>query len=370
MDLNIINQISNHRIGDFRMSRNKIGIITLFGYFNYGNRYQNYAVQEIIKNFDYDVKTIVVYGNIKPIFKTIVYFLMQPFGSIKAKRYINFYKFSKKHIPIQTLIRKDLKITNKISEKYHYFVAGSDQIWNPLIRQRERDNFFLRFAERKQRICISPSFGVSQIPPEYVDDFINGLNGFEHLCSRETDGAEIIKNLTGRDAEVLIDPTLALDMKQWSAIFSDVKLKGEKYIIKAILGDNSSKKNEYIEKLARQNGLEIIDIFNHAFSPEEVLYLISKASIVCTDSFHFTAFSINFNTPFIVFQREGDKVGSSMYSRLTSLLGMFHLEARVYPSLSLEEALNCDFSISNKVLQEEREKIYKFVEMSLKISQG
>lgn len=347
------------------MNKSAIGIVTLYGHFNYGNRYQNYAVQEILKRYNYDATTIVVYKNLKPILKTIAYFLLQPFGNIKVKRYVKIAQFSNKCIPTKIIIRKDLKIPDKVSEQFQYFVTGSDQVWNPLIRQKERDNFFLRFAEKKQRICISPSFGVSQIAPEYIKDFTDGLNSFEHLCSRESDGAEIIRNLTGRDAEVLIDPTLALDKKQWSAIFSDVKLNNRKYIIKAMLGKCSGKKNEYIENLARQNGLEIIDIFSNAFSPEEVLYLISKASAVCTDSFHFTAFSINFNTPFLVFQREGNKVGSSMYSRLTSLLKMFHLEERTYPSLSPAEVTKCDFNFSNEILAHERKKFYKYVEMCL-----
>ena len=33
----------------------KAGIITLFGEYNFGNRLQNYAVQEVLKRFDLDV---------------------------------------------------------------------------------------------------------------------------------------------------------------------------------------------------------------------------------------------------------------------------------------------------------------------------
>lgn len=37
----------------------KIGIITLNGYFNYGNRLQNYATEQILKSLDFKVVTIV-----------------------------------------------------------------------------------------------------------------------------------------------------------------------------------------------------------------------------------------------------------------------------------------------------------------------
>ena len=38
----------------------KIGIITLHGYHNYGNRLQNYAVQEVLKSLQFDAETIII----------------------------------------------------------------------------------------------------------------------------------------------------------------------------------------------------------------------------------------------------------------------------------------------------------------------
>lgn len=38
----------------------KIGIITLNGYFNYGNRLQNFALQQVLKSFGYEVETIII----------------------------------------------------------------------------------------------------------------------------------------------------------------------------------------------------------------------------------------------------------------------------------------------------------------------
>ena len=37
----------------------KIGLITLNGYFNYGNRLQNYALQEVIKSLGFNVETVI-----------------------------------------------------------------------------------------------------------------------------------------------------------------------------------------------------------------------------------------------------------------------------------------------------------------------
>lgn len=43
--------------------KKKIGIITLNGYKNFGNRLQNYALQETLKNLGLDVTTILTYEN-------------------------------------------------------------------------------------------------------------------------------------------------------------------------------------------------------------------------------------------------------------------------------------------------------------------
>ena len=38
----------------------KIGILTLNGYHNYGNRLQNYALQKVLESLGFDVDTIIV----------------------------------------------------------------------------------------------------------------------------------------------------------------------------------------------------------------------------------------------------------------------------------------------------------------------
>ena len=43
----------------------KIAILTLNGYFNYGNRLQNFALQEILKSMKFEVETVI--NNNKPV---------------------------------------------------------------------------------------------------------------------------------------------------------------------------------------------------------------------------------------------------------------------------------------------------------------
>ena len=81
-----------------------------------------------------------------------------------------------------------------------------------------KDAFLLNFFDAKQKVCFAPSFGVSEIGDEWKLLFAEKLKEIPYLSVREEAGAEIIKQLTGKSAEVLIDPTLMLDANEWRKI--------------------------------------------------------------------------------------------------------------------------------------------------------
>jgi Polysaccharide pyruvyl transferase. len=341
----------------------KIYLISLCGYTNYGNFWQKYAVKEMYRNFGY--KTVSIRAE-----RSIIKFILRPvddfFHIIKNKRYRMFYFFSLQHG-----LNKRFWIKMAKFHKNDLFSTGSDQVWNPFMDPDNRGIYFLRFVKKEQRLCISPSFGVTKIDDEFVNEITDGLNGFEYLSSREKDGVEIIRTLTGRNAELLIDPTMMLNKNEWSKLFNNIKSNSKNYIILAMLGKLSNDKKTFLHNVAQNNNLFIIDIYerNNVFTPGEVLSLISNAKLVFTDSFHFSAFSINFNTPFIVAKREDSEVNSNMYSRITSLLSMFGMESRTYETISANQVFNCDFDYANDVLQMERKKFDRYMKKCLKITE-
>ncbi len=347
----------------------KIGVVTLYGYTNYGNRLQNYAVQELLKRYGYETETLVTQKNLKPILKQVLMKFKAISGNVDAKRYLKLKSFSNKYIPIRKIYTRNMEISEKYAKQYDYFVVGSDQVWNPLIRKNERNNFFLKFAEKHQRLCISPSFGVREIPSNEKEAYREGLNGFNNLCSREKEGVTIIKTLTGKEAELLIDPTLALSYDSWSQIFETPPKKDikKKYVLNAFLGKLPEEQLRQIYSAVEQEELELINVFkDESYSPGELLYMLSNAELICTDSFHFAAFSINFNRPFIVFRREGTFTEENMFSRLMTLLDMFKLQSREYSTLSLNNVMECDFTQSNRILTQERKKFFQYMDRLLK----
>ena len=108
----------------------RVAIITLTGNTNYGNRLQNYALQEVIKKNGYEVETIWNMnekGGIVCFIREKFRILLHCFKLHKlSKRKFNFFCFGKKYIK-RTLFAvftgDNLKHLNK---KYDKFVIGSD----------------------------------------------------------------------------------------------------------------------------------------------------------------------------------------------------------------------------------------------------
>ena len=201
------------------------------------------------------------------------------------------------------------------------------------------------------------------LPEELWEEYREGIEGFTELSCREKAGVDLIENLTGRKAEWIIDPTLALKRVDWECIMKKPRKMPKKYLLWAILGTAGNEAKEDVYRLAREQGLEVIEVFGNkiAMGPEQLLYWLAEASLVVTDSFHFTAFSINFNTPFLVLRRQGNRYEETMFSRLQSLLEMFHLEERVWKPNIQKEVLECDFTRANECLAIEREKFYEYI---------
>ncbi len=108
--------------------------------------------------------------------------------------------------------------------------------------------------------------------------------------------------------------------------------------------------------------------FNHyATGIEEFLYLIDHATLICTNSFHGTAFSSLLKKPFIVY-RAGN-LRTARFSRVNSLLELFGLSERATDlklKIDLDDPFKIDFSRCEKVLSAEREKAFDFLKNALR----
>lgn len=371
----------------------KIGIITIIDYFNYGNRLQNYAVQEVLKSIGYTVETIVntqrssnkntsnklknlsklKNKNIMSILKAIKrrLFLIinkKKISSLNNEKYRKFKDFSNKYINETDFIISDNNIPEYINYDYDFFIVGSDQVWNPHYRKGSSIDF-LSFASKEKRISFSASFGVSEIPDVFKEDYSKWLCDFKAISVRENAGFDIVRNLTGKEAEVLVDPTLLIQKENWINISKESKKKPSKrYILTYFLGHKKDTISKKIIKIANRKGLEIVNLASikddkfYTSDPAEFLDFIKSAEIFFTDSFHGVVFSILFSKPFIVLKR------GEMNSRIDTLLNKFDLVDRKWENIRFDEDIfKIDFSHVESILENERQKAINYLQNALTI---
>lgn len=341
----------------------KAGIVTLFGEYNFGNRLQNYAVQQVLRNKGLEAETIKYIGleDDVPVIR----------NEKDESRLKKFKKFNENIEFADEILYKEHEVPERFKSDYDYIVMGSDQIWNFTFDKIFSDKALGTFVPREKRVSFSASFGVDYAPEKGSNLYElckNGLNDIKSISVRESAGKEIVGKLTGRDdVEVLIDPTMMLDKSEWEKVMKKPEsLKTDKYILKSFLGDVSSDVWKELKRVAEENECEIIDISDknspyYDMGPAEFLYLEKNAFLVATDSFHSCVFSIIFSTPFIVFEREGGNL-QSMYSRIETLLETFNMENRVFNKKITADILDNDYSKAYEILQKEQTRVNNFLD--------
>lgn len=333
----------------------KISVITLNGLDNYGNRLQNYALVKYINDkFECECKNVWKI-DVKEKIKNYIKFLI-PLK--KYKRLKNFANFNK-------LIK-----TKRNIEKDDFCIVGSDQVWNP--EWAGTDELLLINNDNINKISYAASFGVSQLSENKSERYKNAFKEFKNISVREEKGKEIIEGLIERDnIEVLIDPTMLLTDKEWDNVSKKPKFHNDKkYILTYFLGKISQDRKKIFEKFAKDNDCEIINLLDvdskyYTCGPAEFLWLEKNAYIIFTDSFHSAVFSVIFNRPFVVFDREQEGMGN-MNSRIDTLINKFKLENRKFNGKDINNKnLMHNYEHAYEILEIERERSNDFLNKSL-----
>ena len=80
---------------------------------------------------------------------------------------------------------------------------------------------------------------------------------------REQAGAKIVKDLTGKDVPVLVDPTLLLTAEEWERVMErPAWYRDEKYILVYFLSKLPDKIKKDIQNLAEKYKLKIVDLMD------------------------------------------------------------------------------------------------------------
>lgn len=314
------------------MNKKSVGIITMHKVWNFGSALQAYATQYAIDSLGYSAELIdYKYPNLEHsafqnriaqtadlnIQQSLRLLLSKIKSKICTKDNNLFEKFYSDNFccsKSQYFSRLDLHIN---PPHYDIYLSGSDQVWNPNYIGFDT-TFMLDFVPgQSKKVSFASSFSVSEIPTCFKKLYKPCLESYSYISVRESSGKRIIKELTGKEAQVVCDPTLLLDASQWLSLVDRSYVKvSEPYLLVYIMGYAYNPYPDiynYIERVNNELQLPIIYVNAHPgklgdkfkeikvgpLGPNEFLYLVSHASFVVTDSFHGTAFSLNFGRRFI-----------------------------------------------------------------------
>lgn len=353
----------------------KIGILTYHKAINYGALFQNYALIKVLESMgascetiDYESEYFKEYykiikikdTSIKKILKTI---LLYKNDKIKRNK---FQKFIKNNIKLSEMCTTKQEL-EKLNDIYDIFITGSDQIWNLGLSNGDK-NYFLDFVkDENKKQSYAASLGLLTLNDSEKSIYKELLKDFKNISVREESAKLLLESiLKNKKIRVDLEPTLLIEKKTWERLC--VNSQEGDYILLFTFFYSTSILN-FVEKLSKETNLKIVTIGNAIIKrkilnykrnvgPEEFLGLIKNAKYVVTDSFHGTAFSINFNKEFFVQMPESGK-----NPRINSLTNMLNIKNREIIDSKLNGKYSIiDYNEVNKILSIERKKSLDYLE--------
>lgn len=301
----------------------KVAVITRHAVANYGSLLQAIATQKVIEELGHSCEIIDYvrededYRQVEksllkrkprwdsnPVKRGLYLALRQPESLLAGRK---FEKEQKKYLNMtrRYTSQEELRTDKPGADVY---LTGSDQVWGPVVDGTYDSTYCLSFTEESEkRISYGASFGHTDMTERVSAYYRKWLSRYNHIAVREDSAVDTVKDL-GMEALQVLDPTLLMDAGQWAEYMQAIP-RG-KYVLVYQL-HNDKRLGEYAKRVAKAKKLPLlrISVSFHQISREgkfiwapklgEFLSYIKHADCMVTDSFHGTAFAINFNTPFV-----------------------------------------------------------------------
>lgn len=356
----------------------KVALMSFHNAANYGASMQAYALEKYLQDNGIDCEYINYVNDTRKHMYSMSFLVMDslrknkigaairyaagsPFLNLRKARFKRFYK---KYLKQTKKVYTTSQEASELNDLYDYFIIGSDQVW-ALENNGGDMAFFLDFVkDNRKKISYSSSFGLAIIEDKYKEKYANNLSSFHSLAVRETIGQRIVKELTGRNATLVVDPVFLLSKKQWEEIMPARK-NNERFIFSYTNTDRQiadfmstgyslgDRKHYILSSHTRpQDFLNSKIRVKFCMPPQEFLCVIYDAELVVTASFHCLALSILFNKPFVVLLM-GDK---GKDERLVNLLEQLGLQNRIWtPQMTVEDIeAPIEYNKVNKKIEEMR----------------
>lgn len=346
----------------------KIGILSMQEVKNYGSFLQAFSLKSHIEALGHTCDFINIIpgrqldGYRISRFHKIRLLVQRLWGWDFVKRFKTIYKFqtrfSKEFLPYLGVR------SGENCAHYDVVVIGSDEVFN--CAQQTWFGFtpqlFGHGIDADKVITYAASFGattVEKLTQMGIKEEVAGyLKEIASLSVRDINSFHTVKDLTGREASMHVDPVLIYDYSP----FMPKKVSMKDYMIVYTYPGRITDKEEIaaIRDFARKKGVKLVSI-GHYFpwcdevvvpTPFEVLAYFRDASYIVTDTFHGSVFSIKFNKPFCTIVRAMNS------NKLTYLLQQFGLEGRIVRKMAdmpsiMEQPIGYE-AVNNLIAQEKQ----------------
>ena len=339
---------------------------------------QNFALQQVLKSLGHEPKTIDFVGRVsftryllstcKQLLISVLKFRrpqIRPYVAIPTFRNPIMADFVNNHIDRTRIVHS---YTKKIVNEEHFdaVISGSDQVWRPIYNMYIED-MYLKFVPNSiKKIAYAASFGVDtwEYNAEQTETCAKYVKRLDAISVREATGVELCKTHLDVNAEHVLDPTILAGAEAYGPLLKE-NTEEQDYLFAYIL-DITPEKKAYVESMAKSKGLKLIirgADKNATLSVEDWLSMIANSSMVVTDSFHGTVFSILFHRDF--YSIVNVERGGTRFASLLSPLGLEHRMGDV-SQLTLTEPSPIDWQQVDKILDKHRQDSVNFLTNALK----
>lgn len=339
----------------------KIYTITCHNAYNYGAVLQALALQEYLEELHHDVKVIDYYPSY---LRRISERYRNNYMLILARKVLYFPDYNKSKKVFEQFKRKYLKVTdvcNSLEDierlpEVDLYIAGSDQIWNPIMENGRDDCYFLNLEKPIRKMSYAASVGLRNIEPDIEVRYKKMLGKFDKILVRETETVSLLEKM-GIYSQQVLDPVYLMPKNYWENLMCEEHLK-EKYIIVYAL-HHIQDIYDYAKCLAKELGIKMYvisvemkekrrggDKFFWNPSVEKFLTLIANSEGVVSNSFHGISFANIFQKPVHIFDTEKGDI------RISNIVELFQLENRVC-KLNQEKCLVNSFEVETALKIEE-----------------
>lgn len=366
----------------------RVGIITFHAAHNFGSALQAYALQQYVLSQGYECRIInlrtkeqkrmYAYPQKKAKNEFWLKYIIKRFcfrkNLLKSKSFERF--FSKYYyLTDEYAANSELKNTNL---KFDYYIAGSDQIWN-FGTDDFNTAYLLDFVSKDSiKISYAASFG-SGINIEGIKKYLHELSSFNAISLREKNASLVLKEHFGLKCDVVVDPTLLFDSRQWCEMLEnrgDENLGDYIFFYSLGYGNEERKILRYLRKFYKLPIVIPHQIYTEetfwryknmtGAGPESFIALIRKAKFVFTTSFHGCAFSILFHKDFFAYMPNEKNIDE----RKKSILELCGIEERgVYNYKDFvnkfENRKEIDFSKCDTNIENKRIEAREFLKRAL-----